>query len=56
MDTIALPALICCRSRKRGEDVARELAGVMGWDRVGACHAGLTKEERAAIEEWCFHA
>ena len=53
---LPLPALVFCRSRKRVEDTARELAGVLGWHRVGANHAGLTKDERTAIEEWFFHA
>ena len=53
---LPLPALVFCRSPKRVEDTARELAGVLGWHRVGANHAGLTKDERTAIEEWFFHA
>ena len=53
---LELPALVFCRSRKRVEGVARELAATLGWDRVGAYHAGLTKEERTAIEKWFFHA
>jgi ATP-dependent DNA helicase RecQ len=53
---LALPALVFCRSRKRVEDVARNLAGTLGWDRVGAYHAGLSKEERTAIEQWFFSA
>lgn len=35
---------------------ARELAATLGWDRVGAYHAGLTREERTAIEAWFFRA
>ena len=53
---LKLPALVFCRSRKRVEGVARELARTLGWNRVGACHAELTKEERTAIEQWFFHA
>jgi ATP-dependent DNA helicase RecQ len=48
------PALVFCRSRKRTEAVARELAEVVGFDRCSAYHAGLTKPERAAVEEWFF--
>jgi ATP-dependent DNA helicase RecQ len=51
-----LPALVFCRSRKRVEGVARELAATLGWERVGAYHAGLTKDERTAIEQWFFSA
>lgn len=50
------PALVFCRSRKRVETVARSLAVALGWDRVGAYHAGMSKEERAAIEKWFFSA
>ena len=53
---LLLPALVFCRSRKRVEGVARELADTLGWDRVGAYHAGLTKQERTAIEQWFFSA
>ena len=53
---LELPALVFCRSRKRVEGIARELAATLGWHRVGAYHAGLTKEEHTAIEEWFFHA
>ena len=53
---LPLPALVFCRSRKRVEGVARELATTLGWDRVGAYHAGLTKQERSQIEQWFFHA
>lgn len=51
---IERPALVFCRSRKRTEGVARELADVVGFDRCSAYHAGLTKTERAAVEGWFF--
>ena len=50
------PTLVFCRSRKRVETVARSLAATLGWDRVGAYHAGMSKEERTAIEKWFFSA
>jgi ATP-dependent DNA helicase RecQ len=55
-EPLPLPTLVFCRSRKGVEGVARELGATLGWDRVGAYHAGLTKEERSAIESWFFSA
>ena len=49
-----LPALVFCRSRKRTEGVARELAEHMGFERVGCYHAGLSRDERDRIEQWFF--
>jgi ATP-dependent DNA helicase RecQ len=46
------PMLIFCRSRNRVESLARHLATDLGWDRVGAYHAGLEPEERASVEQW----
>ncbi|MFW6288381.1 MAG: RecQ family ATP-dependent DNA helicase [Spirochaetota bacterium] len=48
------PAIVFCRSRKRAEAVARDLASSIGFDLCAAYHAGLTKRERAAIESWFF--
>jgi len=53
---LPFPALVFCRSRKRVETVARTLAVAIGWDRVGAYHAGMSKEERGEIEKWFFSA
>ncbi len=53
-EDVERPALVFCRSRKRTEAVARDLAGVVGFDRCSAYHAGLTSRERAAIERWFF--
>jgi ATP-dependent DNA helicase RecQ len=50
------PAIVFCRSRKRTEAVARDLAASLGFSRSGAYHAGLTKEERAEIESWFFES
>lgn len=54
--SLKLPALVFCRSRKRVETVARNLAATLGWDRVAAYHAGMSKEERTEIEQWFFSA
>ena len=51
---IERPAIIFCRSRKRTEAVARDIARTTGFDRCAAYHAGLTSDERAAIEAWFF--
>lgn len=48
------PAIVFCRSRKRTEAVARDLASTVGYERCGAYHAGLSKEERNEIERWFF--
>jgi len=56
VNRLPLPALIFCRSRKRVESVARELAATLGYNRVGAYHARLTMQERTAIESWFFSA
>ena len=51
-----LPALVFCRSCKRVETFARDLAETLGYNRVGAYHAGMTKEERREIEKWFYGA
>ncbi len=50
------PAIVFCRSRKRCEGVARDLAPLVGFEHCAAYHAGLAADERAAIEEWFFLA
>ncbi len=50
------PAIVFCRSRKRCEGVARDLASVVGFEHCAAYHAGLTTEERSQIEDWFFSA
>jgi ATP-dependent DNA helicase RecQ len=48
------PAIVFCRSRAQTEAIAREIGRWIGWDRVGAYHAGLLPQERERIERWFF--
>lgn len=48
------PILIFCGTRNNSEDMARELAAVVGKDKVRFYHAGMTKEEKKAVESWYF--
>ena len=48
------PAVVFCRSRAGTETVARMLIPHIGHRHVGAYHAGLSAEERAAVERWFF--
>ena len=48
------PMLIFCGTRKNSEDMARELITLVGKDKVRFYHAGMTKEEKNAVESWFF--
>ncbi len=48
------PSLIFCGTRKKSEDMARELIPVLGKDRVRFYHAGMTKEEKTQVEKWYY--
>ncbi len=54
------PLLIFCGTRRKAEDMARELSacleskGEAGSDIVKFYHAGLSKEEKSEIENWFF--
>ena len=48
------PLIIFCSSRKRTEDLARDLNMVYGKDTAKFYHAGLEKEEKTKIEQWFF--
>ncbi|HAO30551.1 MAG TPA: ATP-dependent DNA helicase RecQ [Treponema sp.] len=48
------PMLIFCGTRKNSEDMARELITLVGKDKVRFYHAGMTKEEKKAVESWFF--
>lgn len=48
------PLIIFCGTRKKSEDMARELASYYGKEKVKFYHAGLTKEEKEKVEKWFY--
>ncbi|MCR5763913.1 MAG: RecQ family ATP-dependent DNA helicase [Treponema sp.] len=48
------PVLLFCGTRKKAEDMARELREYYKDDSVKFYHAGLTKEEKTAVENWFY--
>ena len=48
------PMIIFCGTRAKSEDMARELCESLGSDKVKFYHAGLSRDEKAAIEKWFF--
>ncbi len=48
------PLIIFCGTRKKSEDMARELAEYYGRDKVKFYHAGMEKEEKAFVEKWFY--
>ena len=48
------PLIVFCGTRPRTEGMARMLAEYLGRDKVRFYHAGMTKEEKDAIEAWFF--
>ena len=48
------PLLVFARSRKRTRDLAVFLRKTLGSDEIYFYHAGLTKEEKKAREQWFF--
>ena len=48
------PMLIFCGTRAKSEDMARELCECVGSDKVRFYHAGLSREEKTAVEKWFF--
>ncbi len=48
------PMLVFCGTRAKCEDMARELCECVGADNVKFYHAGLSREEKAAVENWFF--
>ncbi|MBQ7158360.1 MAG: ATP-dependent DNA helicase RecQ [Treponema sp.] len=48
------PLIVFCGTRPRTEGMARLLAEYFGRERVRFYHAGMTKEEKNAVEQWFF--
>ena len=48
------PMIIFCGTRAKSEDMARELSETFGPESVRFYHAGLSREEKAAVEKWFF--
>ena len=48
------PLIIFCGTRKKSEDMARELAEYYGRDKVKFYHAGMEKEEKSFVEKWFY--
>ena len=48
------PLIVFCGTRARTEITARLLAEYVGNEHVRFYHAGMTKEEKAAVESWFF--
>lgn len=48
------PILVFCGTRRNSEEMARELSAYYPRDEVRFYHAGMTKEEKKAVEKWYF--
>ncbi len=53
-EPVRRPAVVFCRSRKRAELAAETLLASRPEDEVFFYHAGLTREEKRAIEAWFY--
>lgn len=52
--TMKKPMIIFCGTRHRTEEMAHILASYFGREKTRFYHAGMTKEEKNAVEEWFF--
>lgn len=52
--TMRKPMIIFCGTRRRTEDMARLLVAYFGHEKAKFYHAGMTKEEKLAVEKWFF--
>ena len=52
--TCERPILIFCGTRANSEELARDLRSYFSPDDVRFYHAGLTREEKTAVEKWYF--
>lgn len=48
------PLIIFCGTRKKSEDMAKELSAYLGDDKVKFYHAGLEKDEKTFVEKWFY--
>ncbi|MDY4902778.1 MAG: RecQ family ATP-dependent DNA helicase [Treponema sp.] len=48
------PLIIFCGTRKKSEEMARELAAYYGSDKVKFYHAGMEKKEKDDVEKWFY--
>ena len=46
--------IVFCSSRRKTEDTARLLTAYFGSEKAKFYHAGMTKEEKLAVEKWFF--
>lgn len=54
--TMKKPLIIFCGSRRRTEEMAHVCASYFGKEKTRFYHAGLTREEKTAVEEWFFNS
>lgn len=52
--TLPKPLIIFCGTRKKSEDMARELSIYYGEDKVKFYHAGLERDEKDFVEKWFY--
>ena len=52
--TMKKPLIIFCGSRRRTETMSRLCASYFGREKTRFYHAGMTKEEKKAVEKWFF--
>lgn len=52
--TMRKPMIIFCGTRRRTEDMARLLVSYFEHGKAKFYHAGMTKEEKLAVEKWFF--
>ena len=53
-ETLPRPAIVFCASRTSAEITARQLREQSGEKEIFFYHAGLSREEKKAVEEWFF--
>ncbi|WP_294427410.1 RecQ family ATP-dependent DNA helicase [uncultured Treponema sp.] len=54
--TMKKPLIIFCGTRRRTEEMAHLCSAYFGLDKIRFYHAGLSKEEKIAVEEWFFNS